>query len=281
MVDRPLSHCADLVRRLDHDRWLTLLYAHPDDREPLAALYAFNQELARVRERVSEPMLGAIRLQWWRESVRGLRDGTVRRHPVIEALAPVVRERALPEAEFVALVDAREDDFQESGFARFADLLAYADATGGGLSRLAARICGIDADEALQAAVAVGRAWALTGLLRALGHEAAVRRTALPDEAFATLGVDKGRLFKGEFPDALRPVVVEMAAAAHAAIAEARAARKAVPPRARNVFLLATLAEDYLRRLEGAGNDPFRVPFARGALRRQTKLFWASLRRRY
>ncbi len=281
MADRPLSHCADAVRRLDHDRWLTLLHAHPDDREPLAALYAFNQEVARIRERVSEPMIGAIRLEWWRESVRGLYEGTVRRHPVVEALASVVRERALPQAELLALIDAREHDLHEGGFARFADLLAYADATGGGLSRLAARICDVEADALLQAAAAVGRAWALTGLLRALGYEAAMRRTSLPDEALVTAGVDKAQLFKGELPDAVRPIVDEMAAAAHAAIARARAVRQGIPPRARNAFLLATLAEDYLRRLAAAGNDPFRAPFHRGAAMRQAKLVWAALRGRY
>ncbi len=281
MADRPLSHCADIVRRLDHDRWLTLLYAHPDDREPLAALYAFNQELARIRDRVSEPMIGAIRLQWWRESVQGLLEGTVRRHPVVEALAPVVRARALPPAELITLVDAREHDLRESGFARFSDLLAYADATGGGLGRLAARICGVEAEAPLQAAAAVGRAWALTGLLRALGYEAARRRTPLPGEALVAVGADRAQLFRGDLPDALRPVVAAMADAARKAIAEARAARKTVPRRARSGFLLATLAEDYLRRLEAAGNDPFRAPFHRGALIRQMKLFLAGVRGRY
>ncbi|RMD88930.1 MAG: squalene/phytoene synthase family protein, partial [Alphaproteobacteria bacterium] len=122
MSARELSHCAEAVRRLDRDRWLTLLFAHPGDREALAALYAFNQEIARVRDRVSEPMLGAIRLEWWRESLRGIAAGTVRRHPVVEALAVAMAERDLPEAELLALVDAREQDLDGEGFRVLDDL---------------------------------------------------------------------------------------------------------------------------------------------------------------
>ena len=73
-----LSPCAELVRRHDPDRFLTVLFAPPARREALFVLYAFNHELARARAVVSEPMLALIRLQWWREVVQG----TAKRHEV-------------------------------------------------------------------------------------------------------------------------------------------------------------------------------------------------------
>jgi phytoene synthase len=57
---------AALVRRHDPDRFLTSLFAPPAQRDALLTLYAFNHELARAREVISEPPLALIRLQWWR-----------------------------------------------------------------------------------------------------------------------------------------------------------------------------------------------------------------------
>jgi len=69
MAASGLSLCAAELRRGDRDRFLTALFAPADRREALFALYAFNLELARIRESVSQPMLGLIRLQWWRDGL--------------------------------------------------------------------------------------------------------------------------------------------------------------------------------------------------------------------
>ena len=67
-----------MVRRHDRDRYQTALFAPADRREALFALYAFNYEIARVRETVTQPMLGQIRLQWWREVVEAAYAGAPR-----------------------------------------------------------------------------------------------------------------------------------------------------------------------------------------------------------
>src|SRR6266700_4185448 len=90
-----LSPVAALVRRHDRDRFQTALFAPADRREALFALYAFNYEIARVRESVTQPMLGQIRLQWWREVVdRAYSAAPPRQHEVALALAALIR--ALP-----------------------------------------------------------------------------------------------------------------------------------------------------------------------------------------
>src|SRR6476661_6084406 len=78
-----LSPVAALVRHHDRDRFQTVLFAPAARREALFALYAFNYEIARVRESVTEPMLGQIRLQWWREAVDAGYAGTLPRHHVV------------------------------------------------------------------------------------------------------------------------------------------------------------------------------------------------------
>jgi len=275
------SPLADELRAADYDRWLTTLFAHPADRPALVALYAFNHEAAKTRERVSEPMAGEIRLQWWRETIEGLYAGAVRRHPVAEALAPVVRERALPQAELLEILAARDADLYDDSTKSFDELLAYADGSAGALAVLAMRVCGAQAADALAAARLLGRGWALTGLLRALAFQAAMGRTSLPRAELEAAGIAPETLFAGRFPEAAKPLARRMAETARASIAESRQRSGAIGRRALSPMLLAPLAEDYLARFDRAGGDPFAADFSSGALGRQIRLAWAAARRRY
>src|SRR5438445_9502835 len=105
------SPLAALVRQHDRDRYQTALFAPADRREALFALYAFNYEIARVRETVTQPMLGQIRLQWWREVLDAAYAGVPpRNHPVAVALTAAIREFGLTRELFDRLVDTRERD---------------------------------------------------------------------------------------------------------------------------------------------------------------------------
>ena len=52
-----------LLREGDRDRYLCALLSPEVHRGSIAALYAFNLEIARIRELVSEPALGEIPLR--------------------------------------------------------------------------------------------------------------------------------------------------------------------------------------------------------------------------
>ena len=95
------------VRRVDPDRWLaSRLIADPARRRTVIALYALNDELARVGETVTNPLAGEIRLAWWRERLEGIAAGAEPpAQPVLLALAPVLP--ALPPDLLDALVEAR------------------------------------------------------------------------------------------------------------------------------------------------------------------------------
>ena len=90
------DYCHDLVRAGDKDRYLTSLFTPDRLRPHLLALYAFNIEIARIRETVSEAALGEIRLHWWRDAIEGIYAGNSHGHPVIEALAPSIELAQLP-----------------------------------------------------------------------------------------------------------------------------------------------------------------------------------------
>src|SRR5271165_6915038 len=100
---RNASSIAALVRRHDPDRLLTALFAPPERRDALLALYAFNHELARAREVASEPPLALIRLQWWREVV----EGEPKRHEVATPLSQAIADGTLKPAELLRVIEAR------------------------------------------------------------------------------------------------------------------------------------------------------------------------------
>ncbi|MEX0698042.1 MAG: squalene/phytoene synthase family protein, partial [Dongiaceae bacterium] len=196
MAASGLSHCAAESRRGDRDRFLTALFAPADRREALFALYAFNLELARIRESVSQPMLGLIRLQWWRDGLDAIYRGEPPRHEVAAGLAGAVTRHGLSRRHFDRLIDARETDLSESPPADLAALVDYAEGSSSGLVLLALEALGGGGGAAAaEAGRRVGIAWALTGLLRAVPFHASARRLYLPQDLIERTGLQPDALF--------------------------------------------------------------------------------------
>ena len=105
----------EAVRQGDRDRYLTAMFAPEPARADLFVLYAFNLEVAKIRESVSEGMIGAIKLQWWRDVIAQIyASGRFPLgNPMVEALAGLVGRRGLSGAHFDALLDARARDMEE------------------------------------------------------------------------------------------------------------------------------------------------------------------------
>ena len=252
-----LSQCAGEVRRLDHDRFLCALFAPEAEREDLFALYAFNQEVARIREAVSEPLIGQIRLQWWRDAMDAIYAGDAPRHHVALGLAEAVRRHDLTRAHFDRLIDARSGDLDDHAPPDTAALVTYAEETSATLTALSLEILGQRDGAAGEVGRNVGIAWALTGLLRSVPFHAGARRLYLPASLTREMSLDVAELFRRRSSPALAAVVCEIAQEARRYLSEARRLAPAVPRRALPALLPATLADGYLKRLSRAGFDPF------------------------
>lgn len=263
-MPRALSASADQVRRFDYDRFICILFAPPQEREALFALHAFNVEVARIRELVTQPMLGLVRLQWWREALDGIYAGRPPRHQTALALTDAVRRFALSRHHFDHLLDARARDMEEGAPADLTALIDYADGTSATLSRLSLEILAANGDRhAEEAAGNVGVAWALTGLLRAVPFHARGRRVYLPAALNRAAELNVLDLFELRATPALSVVVEEVADSAGRYLDAARAAHRRVPRAALPAMLPATVADDHLRRLRRVQFDPFALPPAR------------------
>ncbi len=253
-----INYCLDSIHRNDRDRYLCAQFAPRDRIWALAALYAFNLEIALIAETVREPLLGQMRLQWWRDAIDGVfGEGPVPKHPVIGVLGRAVSEFGLSRRHFGAMLDGRAFDLEEEPPEDMDALAGYAEATCVSLNRLCGEVLGVSGDTALRHA---GMAWALTGLMRAVPFHARARRVYLPADLIDAQGLDLRDLFELRSTEALAKVVEGVARRALFHLEELHGAqiqdqaRKAAAP----VVLTAVLARKYLARLEKAGFDPFR-----------------------
>jgi phytoene synthase len=251
---------AEAVRRIardaDPDRSLAALFAPREARADLFALYAFNVELARIGELVTEPGLGAIRLQWWREALERAAGGEATGHPIADAFGATIVRRNLSRDRIAALIDARSFDIETKHMPDRESLDAYLDATAGTLFALAAGILGARGEDVEAAARLAGRAYGLTGLMRALPVHAARGLVFLPGEALRRYGTSPFEVLAGRTSAGLDRLLAELRASAREALAEARVKIVGLDPSARAAFIPLSLVEPYLRALEKSRGDP-------------------------
>lgn len=251
-IEGRLGACGRLVRAYDRDRYWSALLAPADRREALFALYAFNFEIARVQEVVSEPLLGEMRLEWWREALEGICAGRPRRHEVVEPLAEAIDRHALPRAPFDALIDARRRDLDDGGFATLDALRDYAGATTVPLIHLALRCLDAADPPALDAAAGIGPAYGLAGLLRAVPFHARRGRVLLPGDLLTDAGLTPQDVIEGRSRDRLAGVVGQVAGHAGGLLRPLRVARRARP-----ALVGAVQTRRSLDRLARCGHDVF------------------------
>lgn len=262
MTETPkLSHCADYTRRHDRDRFLCALFAAPEKREDLFTLYAFNQEVSKTREMVTEIMLGHIRLQWWRDTLSEIGEGKVRKHEVVEPLAELVQSQAVSVRDLETVVAAREFDLEDRQPADQEELDRYIDQTSGQMAVLSGCVLGASGDDAEHAIRLAGNAYGLVGIMRAMVFHGRAKRLYLPKDRMESHNVGQSDIFEFRKKEEVRNLTKELAELARKRIAEARKHRGAVPKSARAAALPLVLADGYLRKLAKAEFDPFSAEF--------------------
>ena len=265
-----------LLREGDRERYLTVLFSPEDRRAVLAALYAFNLEAARVRNLVSEPMPGEIRLQWWREVVSGEREGEGRQHPVGAALLDAIEAHGLPAKALTNLVEARIFDLYNDPMPDRASLEGYLGETASALFQLSTLI--LDAEtgaKATEAAGHAGVAYGISGLLRLAALHRHRGQVYVPSDILAAAGTDSAGWLKGDDRAALERVTSILVALAREHLDKAEAALAPLDRRLRPAFLPLAVVEPVLQRAEKNGAAHVLDPVTLSPIR----IHWRFLRR--
>ncbi len=169
------DHCSSLVRGQDEDRWLAAQYAKKPLQNALLALAAIRIELRRIPSQVSEPPLGEIRLQWWREGLEAIREGGApQAHPVLEAAAATPLADPRWAGRLDEVIDASARPLYGEGFASVEDLGDWLRESEGALDAMAVEIAGGDE--------AIAEAAASAGVAFAMAREGAILAPRLADE---------------------------------------------------------------------------------------------------
>ena len=242
------DYCAELVRTADRDRYVAALFAPAECRSALFALYAFNAEVARVRDLAREPLPGEIRLQWWSDVLRGERGGEAQANPVAAALLESIAHYRLPLDKLIDLLEARRFDLYDEPMATFRALETYTSKTSSALFALASQI--LSGTQAALVAEPAGGAYAIVGLLRALPLHAARHQLYLPAELLDRHRVNVADVYAGRSSAGLNALAAELRNLAHAYLAAAGAGLRALPREALPAFLPLALVGPMLDRLE-------------------------------
>ena len=265
------SYCAEVVRGADRDRFIASLFAPAHDRDSLYALYAFDVEVAQVRDRAREAVAGEIRLQWWREVLAGDRRDEAMASPVAASFLNAIEKHRLPVNTLSALVEARRFDLYDEPMQTVSELEDYACKTASAVFDMAARVLGIDAAAAAKPA---GMAYTFAGLLTALPRHALRRQLCLPIELLDRHGASATDLFAGRSSPALNQAAAELRSLARRHLAAAVTSLRELPQQVLPAFLpLATLR----RALDRLDSSDILSPKALAPWRRQW-LIWRAAR---
>lgn len=205
-----------------------------------------------MAESVKTPLMGEIRLEWWREGLAELAAGKPARAPVLEALREPAREGRLDLIALERLIEARTRDLDPEPFADEPALAGYLQDTAGGLMLTAARLLAPGTEPAI--VQSAGRAWGWASWRRAAPAMVAAGRPWTPATWSALSPEEVSRHVAHRVAEALTAANTEM---------------HRLPPPAFPALAYAGLARDYAR-----GAEP-------GPLARRARLTWAVLRGRF
>ena len=274
-VENPLlpPSVSEQLRKSDSDRFLSALFAPADTRPHLLALYALDFELKRIPSLVSEPMLGAIRFQWWRDTIGSIYQGEHPGHELVPALAAAIDAGSLPAEEFHHWLDAREDEMSELPFSDLAAMEAHAKRSDGAIMTMAARLLGASEDADMLSPYAA--AYGLIDLLRRCGRAAGHQSAFLPADRIAE---QTSALFTGRLTPEVTSAFTDVALHARQLLAAARKTK--VPIGIVPAGLYAGLVPSYARLFTRPGFDPLRSLPEVPAYRRQIALMARAMRGR-
>ena len=272
--------CAELVRTHDFTRYVSTLFAPAEQRRSLLALYAFNVEISRVHEQVSQPLPGEVRLQWWTDMLAGAGHGGVEGNPVAAELMLAIRNWRLPVDRLSRLIDEHQFDLYNDPMPTMAALEGYINDTSSALFSLAAGIAARPSEEVEHLARHAGLAQGMVQVIAALPRDASRRQLFVPQQLLESHGCGIEEVFAGKQTPRLRAALDQLLSEARGHLKTALGLLADVPPQARPVFLPLAMVDRDLARMSRADHDPF-VPQMTSRFRTLWTLWRASRSRMF
>ncbi|WP_375702174.1 phytoene/squalene synthase family protein [Bartonella sp. AA89HNZF] len=205
-----LPYCLDILRTIDRDRYISVLFAPKKKRQALAALYVFNAEVSRIRESVHDPFIGEIRLRWWYDAIAHGEMQTSGNNPILNDLLKAITLFNLPKTAFLRYCDAQILDLYHNPIETLHDLEHYCGETAGIILQLSCQILDLDtAQEFTDIYEHGGISQGLSGVLRLLSFMQSRYQYYLPTDILKAVGVNREDLESHRLSDQQKGRIVE------------------------------------------------------------------------
>lgn len=274
--------CLAALRAGDRDRYLCALLTPDDKRGAISALYAFNLEIARVRENITEPMMGEVRLQWWRDLLDGETHGSAEANPIAASLMAAIADHNLPKAPLLNMIAARQFDLYDDPMPDRTAFEGYAGETASTLLQLCVNV--IDPDAARHSAGAAGHAGVaqlVAGTLLLLPIHRSRGQLYIPGDLLRAAGLDRDTFLSGADTDAVSQAVSAFISLGREHLAQARLQFSGLPKGCISAFLPVATAEQVYNRAEKAGATVLSTPLEISQWRRQWRYWRGAARGRF
>jgi phytoene synthase len=271
---------SSLLKTRDPDRYWTVLFAPRQAQASLFALYAFHSELEHISRLISEPMVGQIRLQWWRDAIELAAPGAKTGNPVADALADAILTHHLPKSSLQRLVDARLPEIYRDPPADIQALRTTLKETTGTVFELAAAILGFSGETISKASAHAGVAEGLTRILLTLPMQASRQSLLIPPSYLESRAVDLRAVYRGKSSAALKAALADLRGAAAKALHAARVELTEVHGDALPGFLPLAVVKPYLKAMAAPDYNPLQAVATVNPLRRFWRIWRASRRGR-
>ncbi|MCF6302904.1 MAG: squalene/phytoene synthase family protein [Devosiaceae bacterium] len=273
------GHIGDVLKSLDIDRYHSSLVLDNELGSDVRALYAFAADVSQIRERVSDPAVGEIRLQYWLDLISGSEYGRTENNPVASRLMYIIDRYDLPTGPLRRLLAARRFDLYDDPMADMNTFEGYAGETNSILYQLATIILNRANDAGAAAAAGhMGVAHALIGHLRSLPVTASRGQIYLPWEVFAEQGAVENDFLSGTASPEIIAACTSLRQLASEHLDIAKQEVEMLAPDIRPVFAQMPILISQLSQLNKFESVPFVTPPDLQNWQKIAKVFWWAVR---
>lgn len=240
-MSKPTSSLLQELRTKDYDRYALCLFAPAERREDLVALFLFNAELAHIRDQVTEPLLGQIRVQWWNDSINQVGTTNQPQHPLLNQMGKW-QQRGISLTPLRQLCTTRLTDLTSIPFPDILAHTAYRSGTSHPLATISAILLQ-QTDQTLLYEQAFEN-YATIGLLRAIPQWLRRRQIPLPPEWIEHYNINLTALSEMQPHSEINKYVLDTARTLHKEASHLRAQLRQLPKTMRQTSRTLSLHND-------------------------------------
>lgn len=162
------AYCSNLIRKSDSPSYTLSHFIQPHALPAYLAIRAFNIEIARIPDIVSNTTIGQMRHQFWRDTINKTFAASPPEEPVAILLASYMQDTdiKLNKTWFQKIISAREQALTRPGFTNLSALETYAESTYSMMLYLTLSALPLNSLTADHVASHVGKAAGIAAVLR-------------------------------------------------------------------------------------------------------------------